>query len=243
MAFDCRQKPIIISKPKLPLPVSNTTGLEERYQGLEVLEFSNNPILDPSKYTQASTLLANESWCKTVKDYYRLDAENAVDRIEQSTLDFGDHLQKVLISRFGKHVLEKVPEDKQEDSWCLSLQVSKLGHLAAVMTLLSQVKDDLAVLGDHECLLKGPSAFREVIESLREDGGYGYWDDNNYKWVRIGMVALRIFFARGLEHKEGSLLKSTSIDGKFYTSHPDKSVADKVGKQRLGQHNNFCDRW
>ena len=110
------------------------------------------------------------------------------------------------------------------------------------MILLDQVKDDLEALDENECLLKAPTnnRFRLVTQVMNEDGVYGYWDANNGRWLKDGMVAGRHFWPRKIEHVEGSKLKGKHVDSLFYRRYPDRSVADQVKDQRLGLHRCLC---
>jgi hypothetical protein len=171
-----------------------------------------------------------------------LDSENASTSYDESLLNKADFLQVVLTRRLEKHVQNKIDESKQRH-WCVKFEVAALGTLASIMVLLDQVKDDLEMLDETECLLKGPGIHSRIASAaMNEDGVYIYWCTNNHRYVRVGMVAGREFWRRGDEHKKGSLLKGTSLDSRFYRHYPDKSVADQVKNQRQGLHNNLQQR-
>jgi hypothetical protein len=101
--------------------------------------------------------------------------------------------------------------------------------MAAIMVLLCQVVEDLGCNLDGKCLLVNNLRFRKVTTRTAEDGVYLYYNKDNSTWVRAGMVALRDFNKRGVEHRNGSLLKNPeNKKSNFYTSYPSQSSKHTV---------------
>jgi hypothetical protein len=208
-----------------------------RHESATIITSSGlNPFDWGAHHKPASELLSNESWRNLVTSAWRRDAENINHSTHQTTLDLANKLQSILLSRLQKHVKAKIEEEKLSSDvwshWCLHLTASKLGNMAAIMVLLCQVVEDLDCNLDGKCLLVNNLRFRRVTPETTEDGVYLYYNRDNSTWIRAGMVALRDFNKRGMEHKKGSQLKTPeSKKSNFYTSYPSKCSVHKVEKR------------
>jgi hypothetical protein len=211
-----KDKPAAPVKPSPPPP---------RHESATIITASSLNPFDCGAHKPASELLSNENWRNLVTSSWRRDAEKINHSTHQTTLDRANKLQSILLNRLQKHIKAKIEEGKLSSDvwshWCLHLTASKLGNIAAIMVLLCQVVEDLGCKLDGKCLLVNNLHFRKVTPGTAEDGVYLYYNKDNSTWVRAGMVALRDFHKRGVEHKKGSMLTDLeSRKSNFYTSYP-----------------------
>ncbi|CAB9514787.1 expressed unknown protein [Seminavis robusta] len=235
LAYDCRDKPCIMQKLVKPV---KAMPQQLRHLSATIIR-SSTLTFHSDAYPLASSLLADDTWRVKLIAAYRLDSETTVT-VTESSLGSADYLQKRLIKRLEVHVTTKLEKSEHKENWCWNLTASKLGHVSAILILFGYVKDDLECLDETSCfLLDNPALFRLVTEEFEEDGVYMYWDTNNMQWIRVGMVALRRFWLRFIEHSKMAQLKSGE-SGAFYNAYPSKYAKKTVDPAlRRGYHENL----
>jgi hypothetical protein len=233
LAYDCRDKRVILLEPASPITTEDQPA--PRHLGATVLKAGATTI----NAKLASALLCDCDWVTSLLSTFRLNAEN-INPVNNALMGKADNLQNQLARRLAYLVSSRVPDNKQ-DHWCFQFTLAKLGFMSATMVIFNHVKEDIESKSDKDCLLAKPNSFRLVTELLVEDGAYLYYDDNDCKWIRAGMVAGRKFWERGLEHKKGSILKTVQDQqSRFYSSYPSREAnGSSSNGARRGWHDNL----
>ena len=79
----------------------------------------------------------------------------------------------------------------KHDHWSLKWAFKNLSHIASIMVILTQVKQNIQCLDENTTLLDTPSRFKWVGFNINSNvmsyiGTYLYFDVNDHKWVRSG---------------------------------------------------------
>ena len=111
-----------------------------------------------------SSLLANSEWVKNVFKCFMETRSNEEEIVymSQEQIEQSENLSKILRNRLTCHIFNRIEDKMKHNHWSLNWAFKNLSHIATIMVILKQVKQDIQCLDENTTLLDTPSRFKWV---------------------------------------------------------------------------------
>ena len=231
LAWKLRATKIVMEIPTKP--AAPTAGLKMP----EFTVLSSGPINNK----HASDYLNNTAWINSLKSVVKGVEFLPVNAAITAKSEL---LVEALRQRLDFHISGRV-DRRRWHHWTLDFVRDNLAPVAAAMSLVGHIADDLDTYAMYERLLMLPTEDMledrfKIISNLPSDhtlgqleGCYLYFDTKKKKWIRSGKTGgdgmEACFYGRGKKHAANSKLVDQMKEHEFYRQYPAKGVTNLGG--------------